>query len=448
MQIVLCGCFLSNNPVIQGIHRYSTKIGKKIHFSLEIFSHFVYNSFINFFNSEFSLKVSISRAAFYRKVLPYPMPVVLYLILRHKAGFLPVFIFQNQQLHVSKRYFYAEINSALYKHFWRSTMDYELFLQLVKEDLEKRLGENYLVTLRSIPKNNGVVRDGISVCRRGEQVAPTIYLNDFFREMEQGRPLLDIFDTVYQLYEENPGLPYLDSQVLASYQDIKDRIVYKLINTQANRTMLNYLPHMPFHDMSMVCYLLMEQREQGYVTAMIHKEHLQTWEIQEKELFLTALENTPKLLPPTIQPMSDVLRQLAKEALGENYQEEMLDALLEGADRQRMESHPVFPTLYVLSNPVGVNGAACMTYPQVIRDFARQLNQDILILPSSIHEVLLVADCENYHYEEMSLLVKNINETEVSVEDRLSNQIYRYHRDIDQIKMVTHAPALSQTVNL
>ena len=178
---------------------------------------------------------------------------------------------------------------------------------------------------------------------------------------------------IYQLYLENPGLPYLDSRVLASYQEIKDRIVYKLVNTQANRAMLDYLPHMPFHDMSLVCYLLMEQREQGYVTALIHKDHVQAWKIREKELFLAALENTPRLLPPVIQPMSDVLRQLAKEALGENYQKETLDALLEEADKQRTEKQPVFPTLYVLSNPVGVNGAACMTYPHVIQNFAQQL---------------------------------------------------------------------------
>lgn len=322
-------------------------------------------------------------------------------------------------------------------------MDYELFLQLVKEGLEERLGEDYFVTLRAIPKNNGIVRDGISVCRKYDQVAPTIYLNAFFQEMENGRSFQEILTMIYQLYLENPGLPYLDSRVLASYQEIKDRIVYKLINTQANRAMLDYLPHMPFHDMSLVCYLLMEQREQGYVTALIHKDHVQTWKIREKDLFLAALENTPKLLPPRIQPMSDVLRQLAKEALGENYQEETLDALLEEADKQRTEKQPVFPTLYVLSNPVGVNGAACMTYPHVIRDFARQLNQDILILPSSIHEVLLVADCKDYNYEDMGLLVKDINDTEVSIEDRLSNQIYCYHRDTDQISMVSHAPALT-----
>ena len=91
-------------------------------------------------------------------------------------------------------------------------MDYALFLQLVTKGLEQRLGEDYIVTLRSIPKNNGVTRDGISVCHKHDQVAPTIYLNDFYQEMKNGRPMEDIFDMIYQLYLENPGLPYLDSR--------------------------------------------------------------------------------------------------------------------------------------------------------------------------------------------------------------------------------------------
>lgn len=326
-------------------------------------------------------------------------------------------------------------------------MDYELFLQLVKEDLEKRLGSDYQVTLRAIPKNNGVVRDGISVCQKQQEIAPTIYLNEFFNDLNNGQPLTEICTRIYHLYQNNPGLPYLDSRVLSSFSEIKHRIVYKLVNTQANRAMLDHLPHMPFHDMSMICYLLMEEREQGFVTALIHRDHLKTWQIREKELFFSALKNTPGLLPPVIQPMSSVLKRLAQETLGENCQEKELDKLIEAAEERRLKQNPVFPSLYVLSNPAGVNGAACMTYPHVIKDFAKKMKQDILILPSSIHEVLLVADTGNYNFEEMSELVKEINETEVPMEDRLSNQIYCYRREIDQIMMVSHGSALSQTGN-
>ncbi len=325
-------------------------------------------------------------------------------------------------------------------------MEYEEFLQSVKENLEHRLGPSYTVTLRAIPKNNGIILDGLSICQKGEKVSPTIYLNDFYHEIKQGQTLEEICTSIYRLYLSNPGLPYLDSQILSSYEEIKDHIVYKLINTKANSILLSHLPHVSFHDMSMVCYLLMEQRSKGYVTALIHKDHLKTWEISQEELFSKAFSNTPRLLPPAIRPMSDVLKQLAQEALGEEYSEETLDSLLEAAEENRLEQSPVFPILYVLSNPAGVNGAACMAYPNVIKDFAAHLEQDIIILPSSIHEVLLVADSGNYDYEELSRLVTEINQTEVSKEDQLSNQIYRYSRDHDQITLVSHGPALDQTI--
>lgn len=327
-------------------------------------------------------------------------------------------------------------------------MEYELFLQTVRKNLEDRLGDDYLITLRAIPKNNGIIWDGVSICRKNEEVSPTIYLDEFYYEMKNGMPVSEICDSIYRLYLSNPGLPYLDSRVLASYQEIRDHIVYKLVNTQANAAFLKHLPHMEFQDMSLICYLLMEQRERGYVTALIHKDHLRSWGITQKELMRCALANTPRLLPPVIRPMSDVLKQLAQEAMGDEYEEKAVDSLLEAAEEQRLTRNPVFPTLYVLSNPAGVNGAACMIYPQEIKKFADRLEQDIVILPSSIHEVLLVADSGNYDFEDMSRLVKEINDTEVPPEDRLSNQIYRYSRTDDRITVVSHGAALAEAENL
>ena len=138
-------------------------------------------------------------------------------------------------------------------------MEYELFLQSVRKNLEIQLGSDYTITLRSIPKNNGIVWDGVSICRKNEEVSPTIYLNEFYKELKNGMSVSEICDSIYRLYISNPGLPYLDSRVLASYQEVKDHIVYKLINTQANAAFLKRLPHMEFQDMSLVCYLLMEQ---------------------------------------------------------------------------------------------------------------------------------------------------------------------------------------------
>ncbi len=326
-------------------------------------------------------------------------------------------------------------------------MNYESFLLAVKEDLGTRLGSDYQITLRAIPKNNGVFRDGVSICRKGEEIAPTIYLNEFYSRLEEGQTLAEIQDSIYYLYLSNPSLPYLDSRALSSYQMVKDRIVYKLVNIQANLSLLKRLPHIPFHDMAMVCYLLIEQKDHGYMTALVHKEHLKTWHIREKELFTTAIHNTPRLLPSTIQPMSEMLKHLAQDTLGESCQDESLDALIEAAEERRMQQNPMFPDLYVLTNTAGVNGAACMAYPYTIKNFADRLEQDLLILPSSIHEVLLVTDSGNYDYNELSCLVRDINNSEVPAEDQLSNQIYRYNREDDTITIVSHGPVLSGTGN-
>ena len=199
--------------------------------------------------------------------------------------------------------------------------------------------------------------------------------------------------------------------------------------------------------MSLICYLLMKQHENSYITAFIYKEHLKAWKIREKELFLAAIQNTPRLLPPVIQPMNDVLKQLSIEMLGDSYQDTPFDILLEAATEYRIQENTLFPTLYVLTNPVRINGAACMAYPHVVKDFAESRNQDIIILPSSIHEVLLVEDDGHYDYEDMSRLVGEINRSEVPPEDRLSNQVYRYSRESGQITVVSHGTSLAGITN-
>ena len=92
----------------------------------------------------------------------------------------------------------------------------------------------------------------------------------------------EICDSIYRLYISNPGLPYLDSRVLASYQEVKDHIVYKLINTQANAAFLKRLPHMEFQDMSLVCYLLMAKL---WVMNMKKKQLTPSWKLQKNSVW-------------------------------------------------------------------------------------------------------------------------------------------------------------------
>ncbi|MEG2700536.1 MAG: DUF5688 family protein, partial [Hungatella sp.] len=79
-----------------------------------------------------------------------------------------------------------------------------------------------------------------------------------------------------------------------------------------------------------------------------------------------------------------------------------------------------------------------------LKSFADLLEQDLVILPSSIHEVLLVPYEEELCFEELASMVQHINQTEVPQADQLSNQIYYYSRIKDQVSLVQNLPKSSQ----
>lgn len=98
--------------------------------------------------------------------------------------------------------------------------------------------------------------------------------------------------------------------------------------------------------------------------------------------------------------------------------------------------------LYVLSNTNGLYGASCMIYQDVLKDFADRIQADIVLLPSSVHEVLLTPKLPETSYEDLSSMVTSINRQEVSLEEQLSNQVYLFSREEGKLKIVSSAPAI------
>lgn len=105
--------------------------------------------------------------------------------------------------------------------------------------------------------------------------------------------------------------------------------------------------------------------------------------------------------------------------------EDLKCAFGEEPDEDRGEEDAPF---YVLTTSSGINGAACMLYSGVLEKFAEQRGNDIIILPSSVHEVLLLEDTGEIDYMALTELVKCINATEVPTQDILSEKVYRYER--------------------
>ena len=306
-------------------------------------------------------------------------------------------------------------------------MAYEAFLECLLQNLQAALGEEFHFILRPLPRNNGVTLDGLTLQGPGAHLAPTIYLNPYYQKLIRGSSLESIVEEILQLYQTTPPPASLTAESVINFEYLKDKIMFRMIHNASNQVLLSDVPHIPYLDLSIIFFLSLERTETGQVTAMIHNSHLRIWNISLEDLKTSALANSPRLFPPVISSMACIIEEMNR-GLNPHFQE----------TRPKPETPAPF---YVLSNRSGINGAACILYEDVLKNFADGVEKNLIILPSSIHEVLLLPDDGDISYAEMSRLVTHINRSEVPEEDRLSNQVYLYSRETGEVTMASSGPA-------
>ena len=296
-------------------------------------------------------------------------------------------------------------------------MEFTNFTTLVQREVEKRAGENYRVKLNDVMKNNGVVLRGITLMQYDSNISPTIYLNPYYDEYENGDTTLGtVIDEVIDTYERNKINRSIDMKFFLNYETVRSRIIFKLINTEKNRELLRDVPYIPFHDLSIVFQCLVSEERFGNASILIHNVHLQLWKVNARELYECALENTPLLQGYELADMNTVLEEM--KALG-------------GIDDEEIEDMQQEVPMYVLSNKSRINGASCILYKDILKDFAMVVDKDLYVLPSSIHEVILLPSDGTQESVQLKEMVREINQSQVEKEEVLSDSVYYYRRSDD-----------------
>ena len=262
----------------------------------------------------------------------------------------------------------------------------------------------------------------------GEGVVPTLHLENMYESYRQGKDMEDILEslseTIVNAYQNLHDKPI---EYESSINEIpEDKIYFQLINTESNRDYLATVPHREFHDMSLIYRILMSKDEEGIQSIVITDDLKNNWDISEDELFELASENTKELFPPKIQTMGEVMRSF----LGPEF---------DGFEAEDMDEIMGESPLWLVSNDMGVNGASNMIYGDILEEVAEKVNDDTLVIPSSLHEILVLPASE-MDPEEIAGMVKDINQNTVREEDRLSNQVFFYERASRQLKVAFESP--------
>lgn len=296
-------------------------------------------------------------------------------------------------------------------------MEYHEFICAVEKKMNFMLKGGVKVSPYTVVKNNGKVKSGLVIETPGINISPTIYLEEFYQRFQKGESLEEITRNILNFYHEIKYEDSWNTEGIEQYSQIRDKIVFQLIHTEKNRALLESVPHMELLDLSIVFYALLDVSQQGTATMTVNNGHLQYWNVGEDELFADACENVARLLPAQLLPMQQMMDEMLHP---------LQDRRKNLLEEDGMNAEKDF--MYVLSNPIRSLGAACIAYPEILERAGKVLQEDYYVLPSSIHEVILVPESKGMKAEEMNEMVTEINETQVAEEEVLSDHVYFYER--------------------
>lgn len=291
--------------------------------------------------------------------------------------------------------------------------------------LTKLLGETEGITVNDQPviKNNSVRLTGLIIKSPGVNIAPTIYLDGYYKDYENGeKSVEEIAEAIISCYKQNALSRDFDISPIHDVEKVKAMVYPCVINTDANSEWLKSHPHKNLLDLS-ICYrldvdLTPHQSIEGNGSIAVTDALLNMWNLTLDELDEAAWKNNKVLFEPAFQNMIDVMAEL-----------------VDFPDDSMMDSYDASP-MYVLSNTTRLNGSNYIADNDILHDIASELGSDeIYIIPSSRHELIILPATISYDRASLKDMIREVNETQVSAEDRLSDNLYLFSTATNQLEI-------------
>ena len=287
------------------------------------------------------------------------------------------------------------------------------FLPIEYEDAQvrieeiKKLNENYL---------------GITVLKENQVIAPTFNLNQLY-EMFQSDPQNSLENILRNITEVVLDAPeQFDLNSITEYENVKDKLFIRVSSAERNEEILQKIPHQRKEDLAITYHLAINVNDVGRGSTTITNDILKHYGISEEQLHADAMKNSPKIMPLHVDAMKNVIKQIIggdnKLLMQDKGFKDMEEVISEGLK----EGEPMF----VITNQQTMDGASAIFYPGVMKQLGECFQGDFFILPSSIHETIVLPDKGDFDYLSLKSIVQEINSNQVLKEEQLTSDVYHY----------------------
>lgn len=317
-------------------------------------------------------------------------------------------------------------------------MEMKDFAEKACRAMKEVLGEEYEVRIQEVQKNNGVILQGLLILSEKQNVSPTIYLKPFWEAYEGGVTFAELVRRMLQIYREDTPEQSIDMSFFKHFECVKDRICYRLVNAEKNKELLKKIPYIAFLDLAICFYYAYEGEALGNGTILIYHTHAELWQTDAQELMRLAEVNTRRLFPWECSSMETVVRELMERRKQDicNFDGrcEGMSAPwgIVGEEEAFWENIP----MQILSNDSRVYGAACILYPGLLSEIAEKEDANLYLLPSSVHEVIIMPDSGREEPLALKSMIYEVNRTQLEPEEVLSDSLYYFDRSEKNIKVI------------
>ena len=297
-------------------------------------------------------------------------------------------------------------------------MSIKSYQEEMRKETAAFLGKDYTVEAVQVPKNNGVTRSALQFRRKGSPLMPMMYLEDLYEVYLEDGGLRIQADTMAKYVRKCFREVRFPMDIMDTYEKTRDRLFLKLVNKERNQEMLSKMPYREVMDLALIPYCLVESSYAGRGTVQVRHEIIRHWGVDPGEMLENAWKNTRRMLPCRIRSMSEALQMFGGYTP---------DRMEQSQNKETgPEPVPASEQMYILSCEPYEHGAAAMLYPEMPEMAAEMFSGDFFILPSSVHECILIPENSGCDVRYLQEVVRQVNRDYVLEEDVLSDSVYKY----------------------
>lgn len=291
-------------------------------------------------------------------------------------------------------------------------MKYDEFKSYVVNAVKDMMEPGTEVSVNEVQKNNGVVLDGLSILRPGEKASPVLYLQEYYNEVSRGdSSAAEAAEKIIRMYNEHKT-DYFGVEQLVDFEKVRSQLYPKIVNRSRNGELIKSIPHRSILDLEIVYYQELPETQSCVATRTIRNKDLEMWGISEDELHDIAVKNMRLDKPVMVESMPSIFMMFGDSG----------------------DSFEIGELMFVVTTKNLRLGAVFITEPDIFKKISEKIGGDLYIIPSSVHEVIVIP-ASSSKANDIKEIVMQVNITAVSAQEFLSNSVYFYDKEKNEISI-------------